>query len=324
MANKKANDKSPAPLIKGYLPVRLKIPSGDDETFFYVKEHQANAKDSSKRKGGGARSDTLFVVNAPVVPPVPTKALLQALFGRYGNVTRVTVVENPREGARATSQSSHYEAASGAASALSLASWTDGFGPPSFLPPSVESSSTTTTSRGKFAHVVFDSPGEMKRAYRAISDVMSGDATDRLREGIANEEGPDEDLLPGLVVAKSELQALALSSDEESSTTGSDKKGSGDNRDSGSRVLALAQRYQRQYRELVSSRPALLEECNRVMREFEQDEEDQRLAREAASNEPDEDGFVTVSYGGGSAASPATEKRARNASERRQFTARRS
>jgi ribosomal RNA-processing protein 7 len=295
---KKAKNKSPAPLIKGYLPVRLKLHSGEDETFFFVKEHRAtNAKGSSfssTRKGGGARSDTLFVVNAPVAPPVPTRALLQALFGRYGNVTRVTVVENPREGSRAT-PSPDAASSTTSYSFSSLACWTDRFRPPSFLP-----ASDTSMTRGKFAHVVFDSPGEMKKAFRALSDIMSG-IPDPREDG--NEDWSDKDLLPGLVIARSELQALSPPLDEESVTIRSDKKGSGQSSFGSSRVLAVAQRYQRQYRELSASRPALLEECNRVVREFEQDEENERLAREVASNEPDADGFITVSYGSGSAAS---------------------
>ena len=44
------------------------------------------------------------------------------------------------------------------------------------------------------------------------------------------------------------------------------------------------------------SRDALLQECNAVMREFEDREEADRQAREAAADVPDDDGFVTVTY----------------------------
>jgi hypothetical protein len=35
---------------------------------------------------------TLFVSNAPVVPSVRTKLLLKSIFGRYGELDRVTVI----------------------------------------------------------------------------------------------------------------------------------------------------------------------------------------------------------------------------------------
>jgi len=42
------------------------------------------------------------------------------------------------------------------------------------------------------------------------------------------------------------------------------------------------------------SREKLLAECNRVMQDYEDAEEAQRREREAAANQPDGDGFVTV------------------------------
>ena len=39
-----------------------------------------------------------------------------------------------------------------------------------------------------------------------------------------------------------------------------------------------------------------MEECNRVMTEYEEAEEAKRRAQEAAKAQPDDDGFVTVSY----------------------------
>jgi Ribosomal RNA-processing protein 7 (RRP7) C-terminal domain len=267
MSPRKHPDKgSDTPMIKGYLPVRLKLPSNEDDTFFYVKEHRSTTSKDESAATGNRRSvgcDTLFVVNAPVVPPAPTKSLLKAMLGRFGNVSRVTVVDNPRgEGSTSIQQRKPSE----------LSNWTDSFAPPTFLP------ALASENQGKFAHVVFDSNSEMKRAYRALSKVMSNQAS-------------DEDELPGLCIDKNELQALASpSDDEETSEFCSPKQ---------SRVLAVAQRYQRQYRELAASRSELLEECNRVVREFEQSEESERLAREASSNEPDEDGFITVGSSAG-------------------------
>jgi hypothetical protein len=135
------NRGSSAPLIKGYLPVRLSLPSsvGDepDDTFFFVKEHF------------GADKSTLFVANAPIVPGVQPRVLLKSLLGRYGQVERVTVIENPRQTATPTTLS-----------------WT--CKDPTFIKP--------IYSRGRFAHVVFASSKNMKKALRSLTEIMSGTA----------------------------------------------------------------------------------------------------------------------------------------------------
>ena len=60
-------------------------------------------------------------------------------------------------------------------------------------------------------------------------------------------------------------------------------------------ILKVAQRY-RASLNAISDRKALLDECNTVMQNYEDAEEAQRLEREGAANQPDDDGFVTVSY----------------------------
>ena len=57
-------------------------------------------------------------------------------------------------------------------------------------------------------------------------------------------------------------------------------------------IVALAQTYRASIARL--DRNALLAKCNEVMEEYEESEEAQRLAREEAANQPDEDGFITV------------------------------
>jgi len=60
-------------------------------------------------------------------------------------------------------------------------------------------------------------------------------------------------------------------------------------------VLAVAQRY-RESCKFLKSRSKLMGECNAVMQAYEEAEEAKRRAQEAAKAEPDDDGFVTVSY----------------------------
>lgn len=295
--------KDSPPLIKGYLPVRLHLPSGE-ETFFYVKEHQSSKipvhsddaddaaaapptrKQQQRRGGGGGpggSSDTLFVVNAPVVPPVRSKALLQAIFGRYAEVERVTVIENPRT-------TSHHPLLS-ALEIDSEPTWTTQFAAPSGLPASPQQNDVT----GKYAHVVFASPNDMKRALRAVTAVMTS--------------SHGKNGLVALTLDANELLALQHEPDQDSTSI--------EQRDqhwtSKSRVLRVAGRYRQSQRHLVSERAALLETCNVVMREFEHAEDVERKTREEAANQPDEDGFVTVTYstnhGATSAIAPASSSK---------------
>jgi hypothetical protein len=261
-----------APLIKGYLPVRLTIPSSDssvkDETYFYVKEHQAGNVTDKKN------NCTLFVSNAPVVPTVRTRLLLKSLFGRFGDIARVTVISNPRQ--------NRIEADTSAANAEAvLSSWTDNFHLPTYLGPQ--------HAEGKFAHVVFTSNKEMKRSLKALQQIMLESTADS----------------SGLTLDKIEIQTLADESErqyrqEQRDTDGSDDDDMDDDftenrtKKKLTGVLKVAERYRESCSRL--SRAALLEECNAVMENFEDAETQDRMEREAAANEPDDDGFVTVTY----------------------------
>eukprot|EP00980_Cylindrotheca_fusiformis_P023914 scaffold11190_cov49-Cylindrotheca_fusiformis.AAC.1 len=59
-------------------------------------------------------------------------------------------------------------------------------------------------------------------------------------------------------------------------------------------VLAVAHRYRASLSRL--SRAELLEECNTVMAQYEQIEEETQKAHLKAKTQPDEDGFISVSY----------------------------
>ena len=111
-----------SPLIKGYLPVRLYLPESFEgevnETFFYVKEHHNNSS--------SGKNATLFVANAPTEPTVQTRLLLKSLFGRFGEVTRVTVIQNPRK-------SNQEHLPSGSNDHKRVLSWTTAARSPSFL-----------------------------------------------------------------------------------------------------------------------------------------------------------------------------------------------
>lgn len=262
-------------LIKGYLPVRLYLPpcwGGEyyDETFFYVREHQAKGSKGADAKASKA---TLFVANAPVFPDVSTKVLLRSIFGRYGEISRVTVIQNPRGDDKRKP-------------AESLLEWTSKFQEPTMLP--------IDCCEGKFAHIVFSNPKAMKKAYKALQDIMK--------------DPEAQDHLPGLTLERIEVQTLADESSrlyreqrrkELGLETSDDFDGdSDDEQDIANEALtgvqATAARYQATLGELTQDR--LMDECNAVMQEYEEKEETKRLAQEAAKSQPDDDGFVTVSY----------------------------
>lgn len=234
---------SAAPLIKGYLPVRLSLPN-DDETFFFVKEHFASDK------------STLFVANVPSVPDVSSRVLLQSLFGRFGSIERVTVIQNPRQSENDTITSTFNSSR------------------PTFLGP--------IYSQGRFAHVVFVSSKEMKRALRELSNLMS-------KKG-----------LPGLSLERLEIQTLADESKRQAnaSSDGNDSDEEEEQMEKETNkqgIHAVAERYRASCR-ASSARESLLVECNTIMEGYEDAEEAERRRREASKSEPDEDGFITVSY----------------------------
>jgi hypothetical protein len=216
--------------IKGYLPVRLQLPSEDgtrDETFIYVKEHTEKASNKST-------TTTLFVVNAPIIPGVSTRILLKSLFGSLADIQRVTVVSHLTR----THQS----------------------GAPTWLTKIIE---------GSYAHVIYASAQALKKTIKAL------------------EKRPE---LALDAAELSTLQDASADDDEEEEETGLMLRKSGNK----SIVMELARRY----RQSIPDRNELLEECNQAMEKFEETSEALRMERERAANEPDEDGFVTVTYTG--------------------------
>jgi ribosomal RNA-processing protein 7 len=369
---------SSSPLIKGYLPVRLRLPTvitsqrrlddgdGDDDdrtgshpsdgvdhTYFFVREHQgkatpavssgpssgtdATSKSSATTTTATKSGTTLFVANAPVVPGISTKILLKSIFGRFADVTRVTVVETPRGGGAVGDGASLVGGGTDAATrdltSSSSSSSTglsfdkdDSYFYPSCLPHSF--------SEGKFAHVVFASAKELKRAKRALEDAMAG-RTNRASEGGRTNrrtgydgDGDSAGLPPALSLDRIEIQSLSDESlrrwEEERRRVVPGYNQAGDDGDSdddqfglsdstskrtkrhhSSGLMAVAHRYQQSCR--VLTRDRLLQECNAVMESYEVAELARRQAQEVARSQPDDDGFVTVTYSGGGAVGTKSE-----------------
>mmetsp|Transcript_9649 Transcript_9649/g.22642 ORF Transcript_9649/g.22642 Transcript_9649/m.22642 type:complete len:420 (-) Transcript_9649:124-1383(-) len=328
-----------APLIKGFLPVRLKL-SKDDETFFYVKEHQQTSAGNSddtegKKKKINKSGCTLFVVNAPVIPGVSTKLALRSLLGRYADVARVTVVPNPRIRRRPDDSNKEEEQLT----IDQLALWSSKVTLPTFLPP--------INHEGKYAHVVFASSKGLKKTMQELHRVMGLGNTKMQTNDSDNEsdsESNKEESLPGLTMDRLEIQTLADETfaqyerderkrlgkdplengyddgdddeddfedyDEEGNQSKKKTKNSkkSNNKEAPLKgALAVAKRY-RESRQALS-RAELLAECNRVMGDYEKSEEAKRKAHQQAKdgNTVDDDGFITVSYSSNTATTGAEE-----------------
>jgi ribosomal RNA-processing protein 7 len=267
-----APSSSSVPLIKGYLPVRLKLPTShneyEDETFFFVREHK------EKSHGNKSNKSTLFVANAPIIPGVATKILLKSIFGRYADIPRVTVVQNPRN-------DPNHDNVEDFRTSLT---WSTKARHPTFLPP--------IHSEGKYAHIIFNSPKDMKKTMRALQDVMRPKGDD------------DDDDDAGLKIERIEIQTLSDETNRQyrenrQKELGQDEEGSGDDDEGDASetktgIHAVAERYRASCHEV--SRAELLEECNVVMQDYEDAEEAKRREQEVAKSQPDGDGFVTVSY----------------------------
>lgn len=334
-----------ASLIKGFLPVRLKL-SKDDETFFYVKEHQSGGNNNADVAEGSNNKTkpgcTLFVVNAPIVPGVSTKLALRSLLGRYADISRVTVIPNRRHISRRRRDDSNKEEES--LTVESLALWSDKVTLPTFLPPIYHG--------GKYAHVVFASPKGLKKTMQELHRVMSSSNAIQKKnknrnktptqqtsdgdDGDENDSGDEEEALPCLTMDRLEIQTLADETlvqyerqeherrhgkdslenghdDDDENFEDYDEEGNPLSKKSKTKIkdaptqgaLAVAKRYRDSSQSL--SRAELLAECNRVMGEYEQAEQAKRKAHQEAKdgNMVDDDGFVTVSYSSNTAASGA-------------------
>ncbi|OEU13066.1 hypothetical protein FRACYDRAFT_276509 [Fragilariopsis cylindrus CCMP1102] len=294
-----SSSSSSAPLIKGYLPVRLSFPSQDgiggedmDETFFFVREHQGRSAPAGNGDSNNTTptksGSTLFVANAPVIPGVSTKILLSSIFGRFADVTRITAVQNPRAAAMAVAaaNNNYEDGIMTAASPSTAFNWTDkeDMFQPTFLPP------IFSLLEGKYAHVVFNEDEEEQQ----LNDTPQALIIDKLEiQSLSDESHRQHD----------EVLKNALKGDSDDDTDDDEYReamvGNTNNKKPKkyAGVLAVANRY-RETSKLLRNRSKLMEECNVVMQAYEDAEEAKRKAQEVAKSEPDDDGFVTISYSG--------------------------
>ena len=295
MKKRKTSTKSNKnPPIRGYLPICITLPpvnikdkQHSFKSFIYVKEHIKKSNRSSSAEGAGA---TLFVANAPANGPVRTDLFLRALFEPYGEVKRVTVTQNPKKGGGSSSSSLEHErnevntTSAVAGEIFREAALADVYG---------GGGDTITSSRkrgdGKFAHVVFTSAKELKHALKALQNEMA--ETEDLFTLTLSDEKMDE----------LKLETAQLDSKED---VGPSEEGDNDDEEvnnanqaaSLSGIQAVAEQARRKaYRHM--SRQQLMQLCNETMAAFEDQEAEAERRAKLAAEQPDDDGFITVTNG---------------------------
>ena len=269
---KQTKSKRVNPSVKGYLPVRIALPpialvGGEKHSFssfLYVKEHAA--KQSSHDGGSGGDVATLFVANAPANGPIRTDVFLRGLFERYGEVHRVTVAKDLRK----VGASSGEEAAE------------------TFRVAALGGTDETMNRRGdgKFAHVVFASGKDMKRALKSMNKEIS-EGGDHYAIQL------DDDRFEELELETAQLTASENhDSDDDESQDDAEKQA--EQSLTGIHAVA-AQARQKAGRHI--SREKLMNMCNEAMSSYEAEEAEAERRARLAAEQPDEDGFVTVAHG---------------------------
>jgi len=292
---KKSISKDHNPAIKGYLPIRISLPSISTSSssskqqqehsftsFIYIKEHiqrsqGTNTNNNSSSSGG---SDTLFISNAPSNGPIRTDILLQSLFEVYGDIERVTVAQNPRK-ANLLSINNDDETATEIFRESAISNLDTG--------NIFATDCKSKKGNGKFAHVVFTSSKEMKRALKLIKKEISS-----VKDGVFVMKLNDD----RMEQLKLESQQLATQQNREEEEEEEDNDDSQDeDEEDTTHQLTGIQAIAAQARHTANrhiSRSKLMQMCNEAMASYETQETIQEENAKRLAEEPDEDGFITV------------------------------
>lgn len=271
-------------LIKGYLPVRIILPSDggekEESTFIFVKQHISNS-DSSAR--------TLFVTNTPIYPTTKTSVLLKAIFEKYADIERIIVAPKPTK---------HIEdEASGDLSVEAMAVSTFEKEIRSFGGDAngLIFDEENWYDQGRYAHVTFSSSKGMNKFMSAFSKKIKDDRKNHMNGSIKLSKLELQELQDiSISMCKSERKKINqydINKDFQSNEEEEDEDNNTDKK-SLSGIMKLVQ----SHRDRVPSREMLKNICEKIMTKYEDAEMEAQKRREAAKNQPDEDGFVTVSY----------------------------
>ena len=277
----KAKSEAKVAMIKGYIPLRLSLSLGSDErtkfTFMYVREHKQNTSSLA----------SLFVVNAPMIPEVHTNLFLHFLFSKFGEVEKAIVVRNPvnkkevtksvycnlnKEQINSSVEFQPNEKVMFETSDNIEQSFSNLFG-----------FHKNEYDEGKYAHVVFVSKKEMRKALQSIRKL-------HCEISISREDISKLVAESNLLNRKEEIDVNDEESDSSDENMSKSKFATDVEESSLSSVARLVEKRRRN----LIPRSVLMNQCNAIMEKFEEEEEISR--KKNLSNEPDEDGFVTVRH----------------------------
>lgn len=264
-------------LIKGYLPIQIILPSDggekEESTFMFVKQH-ISYSDTSAR--------TLFVTNAPIYPSTKTSVLLQAIFEKYADVERIIVAPKPtknmeEEGGNELSvedmamSTFEKEIRSFGGDANGLIFDED-----------------TWYDQGRYAHITFSTSKGMKKFMSAFSkkDTNSSIKVSKL------EIQELQDISASMCnIERRKLKHLDTNEDFKKHQDAEDV-----NEYIEDKSISGIMKIVKSHRDRVPSREILKDICEKIMTKYEDAEMEAQKRRDAAKNQPDEDGFITVSY----------------------------
>jgi hypothetical protein len=298
-------------LIKGYLPIRISLPSpgggggGKDDdsfedTFIFVKQH-TSTNESSPR--------TLFVTNTPVYPSLQTSILLQTIFERYADVERILVAPKPKKSFDASEEGDNdHDTDVPSVDDLTLKMFEKEIR--SFGTEKVTLDEETWCDQGRYAHVIFKTSKDLKNVLKTFQ--RTRDSSKRKKHGNREQSTTTSATVQ---IGKLEIQELQDISHErflsyrkkillqqsgssqsnrtsDNSDDDEEKEANDNDYEEPSGILILA----RSHRDKIFQRDTLKSICNHIMEQYEQAETEALRKQQDAMNQPDEDGFVTVSY----------------------------
>jgi len=204
------------------------------------------------------KSARIFVTNVPFIHGVLSRLFLHSFFQRYGDIKNVTVVPNPRG-----SNDGDYQ------------EFDD------------ECRFEDEYDEGKFAHVTFTTAKEMRKALSAIKTALK-----RKNHDITVELSEIKQIMMESKKILNETKSLG-ENDSDSESNGEHNMLPDELKESNTKhAMILA--FEKKERRLIETRESLLDRSNAQMEQFEAEE--QAGKAKVASNEMDEDGFVTVNH----------------------------
>ena len=234
----------------------------------FVKQHSSTTELSSR---------TLFVTNAPIYPCIRTSIFLQAIFERYADVEKVLVAPKPKKDIENDVEASIEELtlamfekeirSAGASNSLMLDkdSWCD---------------------QGRYAHVIFATAKDLKKFLNKTKK-KKGDV-DAVELGKLEIQELQDISHQFYEKEKMKIKAEFADGDGEKS----DDESSNAEPEQLTGILALAQAH----KDSNLPRVVLKRMCDQIMMKYEEDESEALRKQQEALAQPDEDGFVTVSY----------------------------